>query len=325
MKPTATRIARMAALLLSTALMVPAAQAQDWPTRPVRLVVPLTPGSGADIVARVLAKSLQGIWNQTVLVENRPGAGGQIGTREVAQATDGHTLLVQSATYASSPVLYKSLPYDPARDLVDVSLLAASPYVLVTASSGSFKTVEDIVQAAKAKPDAEPFASAGLGSSTHLTAELFTQAAGIKMMHIPFKGSPDAVTDVAAGRSRFYVAPLPTVAGMLKDGKVRPVAVTASSRVASLPDVPTIAESGYPGFQAELWVGMWAPSGLPPEVLDKLAQDVGTALRSPEVQDQYARAGNQVRILSQPEFAAFVRKEIETNRKLVENAGIEPM
>src|SRR5690606_5520300 len=146
-------------------------------------------------------------------------------------------------------------------------------------------------------PDAVPFASAGLGSSTHLTAELFTQAAGIDMMHIPFKGSPDAVTDVAAGRSIFYVAPLPTVSGMLKDGKVRPVAVTASERVASLPDVPTIAESGYPGFQAELWVGMWAPSKLPANVVAKLANDVGTALRSPEVQDQYARAGNQVRIL----------------------------
>ena len=325
MTPTGTRIARVAALLLTTALMSPASQAQDWPTRPVRLVVPLTPGSGADIVARVLAKSLQGIWNQSVLVENRPGAGGQIGTREVAQATDDHTLLVQSATYASSPVLYKALPYDPAKDLVDVSLLATSPYVLVTASSGPFKTVGDIVQAAKTNPDAEPFASAGLGSSTHLTAELFTQAAGIKMMHIPFKGSPDAVTDVAAGRSRFYVAPLPTVSGMLKDGKVRPVAVTASSRVASLPDVPTIAESGYPGFQAELWIGMWAPSKLPSDILAKLANDVGTALRSPELQSQYARAGNEVRILSQPEFAEFVRKEIETNKQLVEKAGIEPM
>lgn len=325
MNQTGTRIARMAALLLATTLIVPAAQAQDWPSRPVRLIVPLTPGSGADIVARVLAKSLQGMWNQPVIIENRPGAGGQIGTREVVQATDEHTLLVQSATYASSPALYKSLPYDPAKDLVDVSLLATAPYVLVTASSGPFKTVEDIVRAAKVEPDAEPFASAGMGSSTHLTAELFTQAAGIKMMHIPFKGSPDAVTDVAAGRSRFYVAPLPTVSGMLTDGKVRPVAVTSAARVASLPDVPTVAESGYPGFQAELWIGMWAPSRLPADVVAKVANDVSKALNSPEVQDQYARAGNQVRILSQSEFAEFVRKEIETNKQLVKNAGIEPM
>jgi len=327
MNPSAIRIARQAALLLAAALLAPAvqAQAQEWPTRPVRLIVPLTPGSGADIVARTLAKPLQDIWKQPVVIENRPGAGGQIGTREVVQATDDHTLLVQSASHASNPALYKSLPYDPARDLVDVGLLATSPYVLVTASSGPYKTVADIVQAARAKPGAEPFASAGMGSVTHLTAELFTQAAGIRMTHIPFKGSPDAVTDVAAGRSRFYVAPLPTVAGMLKDGKIRPVAVTSAERVASLPEVPTIAESGYPGFQAELWVGMWAPSGLPAPVLAKLADDVAAALRTPELQDQYAKAGNQVRIMAQPEFAGFVRKEIETNKQLAKNAGIEPM
>lgn len=325
MKLPGIPIARMAALLLAAALLVPAAQAQEWPTRPVRLIVPLTPGSGADIVARVLAKSLQGVWDQPVVIENRPGAGGQIGTREVVQATDDHTLLVQSASHASNPALYKSLPYDPGKDLVDISLLATAPYVLITASSSPYETVADIVKAAKAKPGAEAYASAGLGSVTHLTAELFTQTAGIQMMHIPFKGSPAAVTDVAAGRSRFYVAPLSTVAGMLKDGKIRPVAVTSAKRVATLPDVPTVAESGYPGFEAELWIGMWAPASLPAPVVAKLAGDVAKALRTPELQDQYAKAGNQVRIMTQPEFADFVRNAIETNKQLVKNAGIQQM
>jgi len=320
------RTVRGAVLLLAAALLAPAVvQALEWPSRPVRLIVPLTPGSGADIVARVLARSLQDIWSQPVVIENRPGAGGQIGTREVVQATDDHTLMVQSASHASNPALYKSLPYDPAKDLVDISLLATAPYVLVTASAGPYESVADIVQAAKAKPGALPFASAGLGSVTHLTAELFTQAAGIRMMHIPFKGSPDAVTDVAAGRAAFYVAPLPTVAGMLKDGKIRPVAVTSARRVAELPDVPTVAESGYPGFEAELWVGMWAPASLPAPVVAKVAGDVAMALRKPELQEQYAKAGNQVRIMTQPEFAAFVRQAIETNKQLVKSAGIQPL
>ncbi|WP_418319164.1 Bug family tripartite tricarboxylate transporter substrate binding protein [Piscinibacter sakaiensis] len=314
---------RVAALVLaSTTLAAPLAHAQTWPTKPVRLIVPLTPGSGADIVARAVAKKLQATWGQTVQIENKPGAGGQIGTREVIGATDGHTLLVQSASHAVNPALYKSLPYDVTRDLVDVALLATTPYVMVTAGNGPYKNVKAIVDAAKAAPDGVPFASAGVGTSTHLTAELFAQAAGVKMIHIPFKGSPDAIQDVAGARSSFYMAPLPTVGGMLAGGNLAAIAVTSPQRVASLPAVPTLAESGYAGFSAQLWIGLWAPASMSADVVAKVAADVTAALQSDEVKEQYARTGNEARLMTPVEFSRFVRDEIETNKRLVRNAAI---
>jgi tripartite-type tricarboxylate transporter receptor subunit TctC len=308
-----------------TLLALPQALAQAFPTQPVRIIVPLTPGSGADIVARALGQQLQTMWGQPVVIENRPGAGGQIGTREVVRATpDGHTLLIQSASHAANPAIYKQLPYDPLKELADVALLATTPYVMVSTRGGSYPSLQAIVDAAKAKPGDVPFASAGVGTSTHLTAELFAQAAGVKMLHIPFKGSPDAITDVAAGRSSFYMAPLPTVAGMLREGRVAPLAVTSATRVAALPDIPTVAESGYAGFQAELWVGLWAPAAVPEAVLAKISADVTRALQSEQLKATYAQGGNVVRLMSRPEFASFVRSEIETNKRLVRNAGIEP-
>jgi tripartite-type tricarboxylate transporter receptor subunit TctC len=313
----------LASLALAAAtLFAPAAMAQTWPNKQVRLVVPLTPGSGADIVARALAKKLQETWGQSVVVENKPGAGGQIGTREVIAATDGHTFLVQSSSHAVNPALYKSLPYDVTQDLVDVALLATTPYVMVAAAGGPYKSVKAVVDAARAKPEGEPFASAGVGTSTHLTAELFAQRAGVKMVHIPFKGSPDAIQDVAGQRSLFYMAPLPTVGGMLKDGKVAAIAVTSAQRAASLPAVPTIAESGYADFAALLWFGLWAPAATPPAVVAKVAADITKALQSAEIQEHYARTGNDARPMAPADFARFVRDEIETNKKLVRNAGI---
>ncbi len=300
------------------------AQAQDWPTRQVRLVVPLTAGSGADIVARVLGRKLGEMWGQPVVVENKPGAGGQIGTREVVRsAPDGYTLLVQSASHAANAAIYKSLPYDPLTDLVDVSLLATTPYVMVSRGEGPYKSVKAIVDMAKAKPDSVFFTSAGVGTSSHLTAELFGDGAGIKITHIPFKGSPDAVLDVAAGNSAFTLAPLPAVGGMLKDGRIAPIAVTSLERVPSLPNVPTVAESGVPNFKVELWVGLWAPAATPPAVVAKISADVTKALQSPEVQAQYAKVGNEVRIKSPAEFAKFVREEIDINKGLVRKAGIK--
>ncbi|MDP3086280.1 MAG: tripartite tricarboxylate transporter substrate binding protein [Rubrivivax sp.] len=318
-----TSALQLAALALAAATLVaPAAHAQTWPTKPVRLVVPLTPGSGADIVARALAKKLQETWGQTVVVDNKPGAGGQIGTRDVIGATDGHTFLVQSSSHAVNPALYKSLPYDVTVDLIDVALLATTPYVMVASSGGPYKSVKLVVDAAKAKPEGEPFASAGVGTSTHLTAELFAQRAGVKMIHIPFKGSPDAIQDVAGQRSVFYMAPLPTVGGMLKDGKLSAIAVTSAQRAASLPAVPTIAESGYADFAALLWFGLWAPASTPAAVVAKISADINQALASAEIKEHYARTGNDARPMAPAEFARFVREEIETNKRLVRNAGI---
>lgn len=315
---------QLVALASTTALPAGASAQATWPTKPVKLVVPLTPGSGADIVARALSRKLQDLWGQPVVIENRPGAGGQIGTQAVIHAApDGHTLLVQSASHAANPAIYKNLPYDSARDLIDVAMLATSPYLMVTASNGPYANVRALIDAAKAKPGELAFASAGVGSSTHLTAELFAQRAGLKMLHLPFKGSPDAVTDVAAGRSAFYMAPLSTVAGMLKEGRIKPIAVATDRRVPSLPDVPTIAESGLPGFRVELWFGMWAPAGTPAAVVNKIIADVRQASESPEVAGQYRNLGNDLRWLAGADFAKFVREEIEINRQLVRSAGIE--
>jgi tripartite-type tricarboxylate transporter receptor subunit TctC len=311
---------------MGTLVSAPAfGQAQEWPTKQVRLVVPLTAGSGADIVARVLGRKLGEMWGQPVVIDNKPGAGGQIGTREVVRAAaDGHTLLVQSASHSANPAIYKSLPYDPLLDLVDVSMLATTPYVMVALATGPFKNVKSVVDMAKAKPDSVFFASAGVGTSTHLTAENFADNAGVKITHVPFKGSPDAINDVASGNSAFYMAPLPTVGGMLKDGRIAPLAVTSTRRVASLPNVPTVTESGYPNFKAELWVGLWAPSATPAAIIAKISADVTKALQSPDIQEQYAKVGNQVRIMAPTEFAKFVREEIEINKALVRKAGIQP-
>ena len=323
MNPRRSWMLQLAALAACAALTAGPAAAQAWPSKPVRLVVPLTAGSGADIVARILGRKLQDMWGQPVVVDNKPGAGGQIGTREVVRAeADGHTLLVQSASHAANVAMYKSLPYDPLKDLVDVALLAKTPYVMVASSSGPYKSVKEVVERARSRNPGVFFASAGVGTSTHLTAELFADKAGVQMTHVPFKGSPDAINDVAGGNSAFYMAPLPTVAGMLKDGRLVPIGVTSGKRVAALPQVPTIAESGYPGFEAELWVGLWAPSGTPPSVLDKLAADVARALQSPDVVEQFAKGGNEPGALGPEAFAKFVRSEVATNRELVRKANI---
>lgn len=326
--PFASRIIRRlvrAAFGAAALVLALPATAQNYPARQVRIVIPLTAGSGADIVARALAPRLTELWGQPVVIENRPGAGGQIGTREVVRAApDGYTLLVQSASHAVNPAIYKSLPYDPTRDLIDVALLATTPYVMVTNGSGPYQTVAKIIEAAKAKPESLAYASAGVGTSTHLAAELFAQRAGLRMVHVPFKGSPDAITDLLGGRSSFYMAPLPTVAGMLKDGKLTPVGVTSPARLGSLPTVPTLIESGLANFRVDLWFGMWAPAGTPAPIVAKLSADVTKLLQSPETQAQYARAGNEVRIMSAPEFAKFVRDEMETYRGIVKAAGIQP-
>ena len=198
----------LTAALAVAVLSLPAA-AQDFPTKPIRFIVPLTPGSGADIAGRIIGKYMGDAWKQSVVVENRPGAGGIIGTQAVVKSdADGYTLLVQSSSHSANPAIYKSLPYDPLKDLADVAILGMTPYVMVTSPTGPYKNLKALVDAAKAKPGDIPFASAGIGSSTHLAAEYVADLAGLKMLHIPFKGSPDAIQDTLAGRTSFYMAPI---------------------------------------------------------------------------------------------------------------------
>ena len=297
--------------------------AQDYPTRTVRVIVPLTPGSGADIAGRIVTKYMTAGLGQPVVVENRPGAGGQIGTMAVIKSdADGYTLMIQSASHAANSAIYKSLQYDPLKDLVDVAILGMTPYVMVSNPKGPYTTLKALVDTAKAAPAKIPFASAGVGSSTHLAAEYFIQTAGIKMLHIPYKGSPEAIRDSSVGITSYYMAPINTAIGLIKDGKVKALGVTSAKRDASLPDVPTIAEQGYPTFSIGLWFGMWAPAAVPPAVIKKLNAEVTRVLKLPEVKTQYATLGIDPVTMQPDEFAKFVRNEIATYKRIVKEGNI---
>jgi tripartite-type tricarboxylate transporter receptor subunit TctC len=306
-------------------LLASTVSAQEYPSKPVRLIVPLTPGSGADIAGRIVAKHLGDAWKQPVLVENRPGAGGQIGTQAVVKSdADGYTLLVQSASHAANPAIYKSLSYDPLKDLVDVAILGITPYVMVTARGGTYPSLKALIDAAKAKPGEIPFASAGVGSSTHLAAEYVAQVAGVKMLHIPFKGSPEAIQDTIAGRTSFYMAPINTALGQLKEGKLAALGVSTRARASVLPEVPPLAEQGLANFDISLWFGMWAPAGTPPAVVQKLNAQVNAVVQLPAVREQFAALGIDPSPMKPEEFAKFVREQIAVYRGIVKLAGIEP-
>ena len=314
------------ATLLALSLAATLAPAQEYPDKPIRFVVPLTAGSGADIAGRIVARHLSEAWKQPVTVDNRPGAGGQIGTQAVVKAdADGYTLLVQSASHAANTAIYKALPYDPLKDLLDVAILGITPYVMVTAKGGSYLTVRSLIDAARANPAGIPFASAGIGSSTHPAAEYLAQIAGLKMLHIPYKGSPEAIQDSIAGRTAFYMAPINTVVGQLKEGKLAALGVSTRKRAEVLPEVPTLAEQGLTDFDITLWFGMWAPAGTPAAVVNKLNAQVGAILQVPEVREQFARLGITPAPMKPDEFARFVREQIMTYQRIVKLADIQPL
>ncbi len=299
--------------------------AQEYPTKTIRMIIPLTPGSGADIAGRIIAARMSEHWKQPVVVENRPGAGGQIGTAAVVKSEgDGYTLLVQSSSHSANPAIYKSLPYDPQKDLADVAILGKTPYVMVTAANGPYKTLKALIEAAKAKPGELPFASAGVGTSTHLAAEFVIALAGVKMIHIPFKGSPDAIQDVLGGRSIFYMAPINAGMNLVKDGKLTALGVSTKTRAEVMKDVPTIAEQGLPDYDMTLWFGMWAPASTPVPVVQKLNLTINAIVTEPNVKEQFARLGIQPAPMKPEEFARFVRSEIDVYKRIVQHARIEP-
>ena len=301
------------------------AYAQNYPNRTVKMIVPLTTGSGADIAGRVVAKSLTETWKQSVIIENRPGAGGLIGTGVVVNSDpDGYTLLVQSASYAANPAIYKKLPYDPLKSLVDVAILGQTPYVMITAADSPYQTIRDLVIAAKSKPNEITFASAGVGSSTHLAAEYFNQVMGIKLIHVPYKGSPEAIQDTMSGRTAFYMAPLDTAIGQLKGWKVRALVETSKARNPAVPEIPSVAEQGYANFEIGLWFGVWAPAATPPAIVKKINQDINQAMQDPEVKTAYENKGIKATPMSPTEFAKFVREEMGKYQKIAKEAAIEP-
>ncbi len=309
--------------MLSLQPLFVSAQA-NYPNKTVKMIVPLTPGSGADIAGRIVAKNLSESWKQPVIIENRPGAGGLVGTGVVVNSDpDGYTLLVQSASYAANPAIYKKLPYD-LKSLKDVNILGTSPYALVVSAESPYKSLKDLVNAAKSKPEIIPFASAGVGSSTHLAAEYFNQTMGIKMLHVPFKGSPEAIQETIAGRTAYYMAPLQTAIAQIQGGKVRALGVTSATRAEAAPEIPTIAEQGFPNFEIGLWVGVWAPSATPAGVLQKINTDINRALQDSDVKSAYAKAGITIKPMNLAETEKFVRSEITKYTKIAKDAGIEP-
>jgi len=312
-------------VVAAAALCMAGAQAQEYPVKTIRLIVPLTTGAGADIAARIVAQRMSEHWKQPVIVDNRPGAGGQIGTSAVVKAEpDGHTLLVQSSSHSANPAIYRNLPYDPLKDLIDVAILGKTPYVMVSAGNGPYRSLKALLDAAKAKPGEIAYSSAGLGTSTHLAAEYLTGLAGVRMIHVPFKGSPEALQDVLGGRSAFYMAPVNVALSLLKDGKLNALGVSTRTRAEVLPQVPTLAEQGLRDYEVTLWFGLWAPAGTPAAVVQKLNQSINAIVQEPQVREQFARLGMQPSPMKPEEFARFVRSEIEVYRRIVQQAGIEP-
>ena len=300
------------------------AQAQDWPKQAIKLVVPFTAGSGTDIVARAVAERLTTAMGQTVVIENKPGAGGTIAANQVAKATpDGYTLLVHSSGHVVNPAIYPNLPYDTLNDLVGITSLASLPNVMVVSPSKGYKDVKDLIAKVKAKPDGFNYASAGTGSATHINAEKFRVAAGINATHIPFKGTPEALTETISGRIDWFFAPIVSALPLIKDGKLQVLAVGTPKRSDDLPNTPTTVESGVPGSEYTFWVGMLAPSKTPKPILDKLNAEVVKILNSPEFKTRLDSIGASAMPMSGTAFNAFIKSETETIAKLVQTAGIK--
>jgi len=317
------RIARTL-VALAAVFWAAAAAAQAWPSKPVRVVVPFTAGSATDILARTFAQKLQEFWGQSVIVDNRPGAGGTIGTGIVAKSPpDGYTLLVHSAAYAVNPSMYPDLPFDTLKDFVEIAPLGGQPNVLVVAPASGIKSVSDLIAQAKAKPGQFNYGSAGTGSGTHMNAEKFKLATGIDAVHVPYKGTPEALTDTMAGRVTYFFSPISAALPQVKEGKLVALGVSSAQRSSILKDVPTIAESGLPAFDYNLWVGLFGPAGMPPELVDRISKDVQRALGSTEIKERLASLGAEPMPMTPAEFRAFTRNDFEVSAKIVKAAGIK--
>jgi tripartite-type tricarboxylate transporter receptor subunit TctC len=297
--------------------------AQAWPNKPIRLVVPFPPGGGTDIIARETSQRVAAATGWIFVVDNRPGAGGNLGVDAAAKSpADGYTLVLgQTSNLAINPTLYAKMPYDSQKDLAPIVLVANAPLVMVSGVGTPYKTLAEAVAAAKAKPGALNFASPGNGTVAHLTSELFQKAAGVKTQHVPYKGAAQALTDVISGTVDLYMSSVPTLLGQIKQGKLRPLAVTSSKRVDDLPDVPTINESGYKGFDAVTWFGLLAPAGTPKEVVARLNAEFNKALQSPELRKKLGDEGADAAGGTPEQFAALIRDEIPRWGKVVKESG----
>ncbi len=312
--------------LIALLLAAGGAIAQAYPAKPVHLVVPFPPSGGNDVFARLLAQKLSEAWKQQVLVENRPGAGGNVGTAFAAHAApDGYTLLLgHTGTLAINPALYAMPGYDPQRDFVPIGLLASAPLVLVVHPGTTIRSVGDVVALAKAKPGELNYASSGNGTGSHLSGELLQALAGIKLTHVPYKGTSPAITDLIGGQVPMMFSVIPTALPQIRAGKLRAVAVTGAQRMPQLPDVPTVAESGVPGFESTLAYGILAPRGTPEAVIEEIRAQIARIAATREWRERLEFEGAVPLSGSPAEFAALIRAQGEKWEKLIRAAGIKP-
>jgi tripartite-type tricarboxylate transporter receptor subunit TctC len=303
------------------AFLFSAAAAQDYPAKPIKLIVPFPPGGGTDISARTLANKVSENAKWTFVVENKPGAGGNLGVEQAVKSTaDGYTLVIgQTSNLAINPALYAKLPYDPLKDLSPIALVVSAPVVLVVAADSKFRSLADLLAAAKG--GTVTYASPGNGTVSHLAGELLQRAAGVKLTHVPYKGAAQALTDTLGGQVQSFMSSVPSALAHIKGGRLRALAVTSAKRSPELPAVPTIAESGFPGFEANTWYGLLAPAGTPSPVISRLNNEVNRALASKEVRERLASEGGDVLGGSPAQFAAFLAAEHAKWERVVRESG----
>ena len=321
------------ALLLASGLLAGAAggavaqtaqgHAHEWPNKPIRAIVPIAPGTGGDVMSRIVLNQLSVQLNQPIIIENKGGAGGTIGAGMVAKAdADGYTLLSHSVTHVIAPALYSNLSYDVSRDFAAIIPVGSVPSALVVSPSKGFKTIHDLVAAGKAKPGTLTYASAGVGSSTHLSAERFLQSAGLKAVHVPFRGG-GFQPEVIAGRVDFAYSPIATCLPNVRDGRLQALAVSSAKRASSLPDVPTTLEAGFADSDYVIWIGLFFPAKTPREIGDRLHDETIKALQSPAVRDRFARLDVEPMLMSPRQFDELIKKEIVSNAALAKAVGLK--
>jgi tripartite-type tricarboxylate transporter receptor subunit TctC len=320
--PWTRRLSAAVATVLTLAAPV-AVRAQDYPTKPIRMVVPFTPAGTTDILARIVAHQLSEAWGQQVIVDNRPGAAGNLGSDLVAKSTpDGYTVLMATvSSHGINPSLYNKMPYDAVKDFQPVSLVALVPNLLVVNPNVPVKSVQDLIKLAKDKPGKLNVASSGNGTSIHLSAELFKTMTGVDMVHVPYKGSAPAVTDLIGGQVDLMFDNMPSSIEHVRGGKLRAIAVTTAKRSPALPDLPTIAEAGVPGYEATSWFGVMAPAGTPKPIVDKMSAEIAKSLRKPDVKAKLAEQGAEAVGSTPDEFSTFVKAEIDKWAKVVKASG----
>ena len=316
-------ITRMAVVALAAAALP--VFAQQYPVRPVRAIIAFPPGSATDIIGRVIVSKVSELWGQQVVADNRGGAGGSIASALAAKsAPDGYTLIINSGAHAVNPSFYAKLPYDTLKDFIDIMPLVGQPNVLVVNPSSKLRTLGEFLAEARSNPGKINFAFAGLGSGTHLNSEKFKLDARIDFTLVSYKGSGEVFPDLLGGRVDTYFAPVSAGLPYIQSGKLRALAVTSAKRSSQLPNVPTMAEAGVPGFEFILWFGLWGPSGIPAPVVDRIRMGFTGALADPGVREKLATLGNEVMIMTPAEFSKFVRREIADTARIFKAAGIKP-